>query len=375
MKMSGRKRKLPKDFLPEPWAEPMSDDDGEWRTVQNLLLINSRRGYSQPSNTTEEETYIYEENPHVVQEVDEEDEQEPENYIEKDEEDEEENEKDKEDEEDEGPVVQEVDEGELSEQAEEIAEERTVVHDAEEGGSLAEQQYDIVEGEAVIEGETYDMEQDTPETIDDNGDDVQSSDDEGDIEAETFESFKSIQEKLLEKWISTEIDHHVSKAASDSFWKVADKFFHRLYQAKEREGISRKVPQFAQARKNMYDNRVPDISMQVTYQHKVTGELTTVNSVDSIPTSQFPPNVYTKICEAASVEVIITYIHKSPDRLCVAAKSKKKHDLQKQLVLAISIVFPPCVSIYRLLSRARAFFLSIPQFFMSDWTEVTYFQT
>ena len=125
---------------------------------------------------------------------------------------------------------------------------------------------------------------------------------------EEEEKFEFIHKQLVDDWSLAEINHHVSKAGANELWKVADKYFHRMYKAKEREQIKRKVPQFLHTRRKLNDEHVPTVTMSVAYKHKRTGEISIVETKESMPTSQYPPNVYTKLYEVASVEVIALVI-------------------------------------------------------------------
>ena len=283
--MAGRKRKLPPDFVPEPWLEPASDEEGEWRVVHNTLLLT-------PQEVNFDETEDVDEDEEEEEE-DEDDDQAEEQVELEDEEEENDDEAvervvlEEEEERDDHEAVERVvleEEGEEEEDDDE-AEERVQIEFEEEENDDEQEG----EGEEHGEGEAE---------ISNN-----SSDDDNDEHA-NFESFKARHDKLVRDWTMTELNHHVSKAAANSFWQVADQHFHKLYEAKEREGISKKVPKFMQVRKNLYDKQVPQVSMQVAYKHKVTGEISLVETIDSTPTSQYPPDVYTKLYEVASVEVI-----------------------------------------------------------------------
>lgn len=79
----------------------------------------------------------------------------------------------------------------------------------------------------------------------------------------------------------------------------------RLMEARAREGISRKIPQFRSIRETLYDNNVPHISLEFAYEVKATGDIIILNDLESTPTSRFPPSKYTKLYESAKVKVII----------------------------------------------------------------------
>ena len=349
--MAGRKRKLPADFEPEPWAEPMSDEDGEWRPVQNMLLLSRVRrdnntadggedaagvgeepdgeledegGWGDAAGVGEEEKEELREGQEVRLNTHEAEAEEPqaaaEGEVEEDPEAYDMEEQDVAEEDD--PEAHPDNPNEAAASAEEEEPEAHADYQDEAAASAEGEEHeangDYENGAAAsAEGEEHEAngdydngaaasaEEEEPEA--NNMEHCEMTSDEempSSADEDGTETFKSIHDELVKCWVNTEVDHHVSKAASNSFWKVADKCFHKLYEAKEREGITRKVPQFMHARKKIYEKMNPEISMQVAYKHKETGEITVVDSVDSTPASQYPPNVYTKIFEVASVEVI-----------------------------------------------------------------------
>ena len=126
--------------------------------------------------------------------------------------------------------------------------------------------------------------------------------------------FKAIFKNLCKDWLLAELDHRASKNASEAFWKISCKFFHKLYLAKEREARRKDVVQFKQARRLLYKNHVPPINLEFGYKHNTTGEITVVKGT-STPISQYPANVYTKLYESAFVDVSIFFT----DSLCLSS--------------------------------------------------------
>ena len=113
------------------------------------------------------------------------------------------------------------------------------------------------------------------------------------------EDYSTILEKLKSKWLLTEINHSVSKTASDAFWKIGLLFFNELHAA---PGRRKKTPQFKTVRRQMYRNLVPEIELEIGYRHKVSGEITVVK--DSItPMKRFSTATFEKIYEIGTVKV------------------------------------------------------------------------
>ena len=159
----------------------------------------------------------------------------------------------------------------------------------------------LLQGDNAVEQE---IELETDDADDDDLPDEGEEEEEDQQEHIENLSYQEIYSKLTEQWLSAELDHRVSKSASNCFWKLSNTYFPALYEAKKREGRKRKVVQFKQIRKTLYDTRVPKVSLQIIYKHNQSGEIFVENGV-STPASRYPPNVYRKIYEVASVEVII----------------------------------------------------------------------
>ena len=98
--------------------------------------------------------------------------------------------------------------------------------------------------------------------------------------------------------------HSVSLAATDAYWRLALEWMDKLFEAKRREGIRKKIPQFLNQRNNMFQKTCPRISMNFAYRHIDTNEVHIVKDVDKAPIKTYAsdPN-YIKLYESASVKV------------------------------------------------------------------------
>ena len=95
-----------------------------------------------------------------------------------------------------------------------------------------------------------------------------------------------------------EIDHSVSKCASEQFWKIGLQYFHRLNNAFG----TKKTNQFNSIRKKIYKDKIPPIDLEIGYKDKTSGEVILVN--DNItPVKQFPPSKFEKLYEIGTVQV------------------------------------------------------------------------
>ena len=116
-------------------------------------------------------------------------------------------------------------------------------------------------------------------------------------------NFQELLANLCHQWLLTEINHKVSKEASNLFWKISNDHFHNVYVARG----GKKVPQFQQLRNKLYDEKVPCIKMDVGFQCKETGEITVLKDVTTISSSRYPPCSYRRLYEIASVDVSLHF--------------------------------------------------------------------
>lgn len=95
-----------------------------------------------------------------------------------------------------------------------------------------------------------------------------------------------------------EVDHCVSKTASEVFWKIGLQYFHRLHTALGRK----KTSQFNSIRRQLFKDKLPNIDIETGYKEKSSGEVVVVN--ESItPVKQFPQSRYEKLYEIGTVQV------------------------------------------------------------------------
>ena len=122
------------------------------------------------------------------------------------------------------------------------------------------------------------------------------------------EHYDSIFEKLKSDWMLIEIDHKVSKTATDLFWDAALKYFPKLKSAPG----NKRTQKFKSIRRKTREETIPTITFQFGYENRETGEIEVVNQ-DTTPIKQFPPSMYEKKYEIGTIKVIIylfTYVQK-----------------------------------------------------------------
>ena len=92
-----------------------------------------------------------------------------------------------------------------------------------------------------------------------------NSDDPDDPDDETGGSYNEILDKFSQRWMRVDLQHAVSKAASDSYWRVALSYFHSLLEAKKGQKVKKNVPQFTHIRRKLVQQHVPPICMELGY--------------------------------------------------------------------------------------------------------------
>lgn len=128
-----------------------------------------------------------------------------------------------------------------------------------------------------------------------------SSSSDGDDENEA--SFDSLFQSFSQKWLNTQLTHHVSLAAANAFWSMEFQYVSELHDLKVAEGISRKIPQFLQVRKNIYRDMCPDIKMSFVFLNKTDNSIIRINE-DHTPLKQYQRNPnYQKLYEEAHIQV------------------------------------------------------------------------
>ena len=141
----------------------------------------------------------------------------------------------------------------------------------------------------------YDAEQEVDRLSEDLSD---FSEDEAELE-----DYQSILDDLKSKWLLTEIDHCVSKTATEAFWKLGLLYFPKLCAARVATK-KKKTSQFQTLRNKMYNDLVPPIDLHIGYKNKRTGEIVTVHDTVT-PIKRFSPNNFEKLFEIGTVKVSI----------------------------------------------------------------------
>lgn len=120
---------------------------------------------------------------------------------------------------------------------------------------------------------------------------------------ESSATYNSILKKLVEEWLICEIDHRLSKEASNAFFELAKDWFFKLFEAKNEGSVTKKIPMFVHLRKTLFKKKLPPVSLGVAFKDKESGQSIVLKNLESIPVGKFPPNKFEKLYETASVKV------------------------------------------------------------------------
>ena len=115
------------------------------------------------------------------------------------------------------------------------------------------------------------------------------------------QTYADLLDDLARKWVNLEIDHHVSKKASDAFWSLAKRAFPKLHQARIDQMVYKDIPDFPYQREKLYNEHVPTVSLETGFLKKETDEVIVVES-EKAPSKYTSPQ-YTKLYEVATVKV------------------------------------------------------------------------
>ena len=122
--------------------------------------------------------------------------------------------------------------------------------------------------------------------------------DDSEPELNMDENYDQIYEQLRSEWLLSEVNHRVSKTATDTFWRIGLKYFHKLHAALGHK----RTCQFKTIRRKIYDDKLPDVLLEIGYKNKTTGEVNVVNEKVT-PIKQFSPTQYEKLFEIGSIKV------------------------------------------------------------------------
>ena len=95
----------------------------------------------------------------------------------------------------------------------------------------------------------------------------------------------------------------MSKTASNELWSLAVESIPKMIEARERENITKKIPQFRSVRESLHRDNVPRIRLEVAYECKETGDIIILRDLESTPVNRFPPSQFQKLYETARVDV------------------------------------------------------------------------
>ena len=124
-----------------------------------------------------------------------------------------------------------------------------------------------------------------------------------DIAVESEDEYWNQLNELAKQWLLLELHHKVSKTAVDAFWRLAIHLIPKLIESKKLHSITRKIPQFQQLRRKMFQHNLPKLDLELSYRNNSTGEVSNFVS-PNIPSKQFPKNEFTPLLEVITLKVI-----------------------------------------------------------------------
>ena len=98
--------------------------------------------------------------------------------------------------------------------------------------------------------------------------------------------------------------HNISKRASDMLWELSKKLFHALVEDWMQSNTKKKIPTFTHLRRVLVKKYCPEVSIDLAYKNKETGELILHEDLRKIPVAEYRQSCYEPLHEIASVKVI-----------------------------------------------------------------------
>ena len=139
-------------------------------------------------------------------------------------------------------------------------------------------------------------------TEDTDSEELASLDSWEDENEEQDNEYQVLLQTLTEKWLLVELNHTVTKAATNAFWRLATSLLPSLFDAKKRLDVTRKIPQFVHIRRQLHKRFLPDIDHSTAYRQEGSEEIVELRDHEKL--DEIQTNPFLKIYETASVSVI-----------------------------------------------------------------------
>ena len=138
---------------------------------------------------------------------------------------------------------------------------------------------------------------------------------------ETEVPYSDVLHEVSKKWLTIQLRHEFSQHAVNEFWSVAITDMKRLFEVKQQQRVSRKIPQFINQRNKLYRDLCPKVKMNFGYLHKATEEVYTLSNLDKAPVHRYDKDPsFIKLYEVAYVKV---------NKICLLYTSPSPRDRQK----------------------------------------------
>ena len=117
------------------------------------------------------------------------------------------------------------------------------------------------------------------------------------------DTFESLFAAFTEKWMETQVTHHVSVSAANAFWILSLQYVHDLYRLKVSENIRKGIPQFVHLRRQIQKDICPEVNMSFAFMNKNDGNMHYVQH-DQTPLKDYQRDPqYKKMYEEAHIQV------------------------------------------------------------------------
>ena len=118
-----------------------------------------------------------------------------------------------------------------------------------------------------------------PDAIEENGNQpgIDLEEDQEFIDDEDFfineEDSKSMINSLAHLWVVATVSHNISVQGASYLWKLAFQWIGRIFEKRNQENNSKKMPQFPHLRRKIIDNKSPAVVIQLGFKNLETGNI------------------------------------------------------------------------------------------------------
>ena len=128
-------------------------------------------------------------------------------------------------------------------------------------------------------------------------------DDSNNSDPEDMDTYESLFASFTEKWMETQLTHHVSLAGANAFWKLSFQYVNDICKLKTEENIAKNIPQFVHVRRQVQKEICPNVLMSFAFMNKNDGSMIYIRD-DHTPLNKYQRDPrFKKIYEEAHIQV------------------------------------------------------------------------